>query len=367
MRSVFWVGGKRNPRVLCCADTVSLRIFVIIAAHLDHPANRYMLNTTVLPLLASGDYCSGQALADALGVSRTAIWKQLNALGELGLEIESVKGRGYRIPGGIDLLDEGRIRDGLSAPAAGLLSGLQVLEKVDSTNAEAMRQLESGAGSGLVCTAEQQSAGRGRRGRTWVSPYARNLYVSLTWQYHQGAAALEGLSLAVGVAVARALATSGLPPVQLKWPNDVICGTAKLGGVLLEMTGDAAGSCQVVVGVGLNVSMPGSAATDIDQAWTDISTLSGGEHPGRNTLLAALLNELLPLLASFEQEGFAPWRDEWLALDAFAGESVVLHTGASTMAGIARGVDARGALQLETAAAGIQSIYGGEISLRRAS
>jgi len=204
---------------------------------------------------------------------------------------------------------------GLSPVAADLLSRLLLLETVDSTNAEAMRQLESGAASGLVCTAEQQSAGRGRRGRTWVSPFARNLYVSLTWQYHQGAAALEGLSLAVGVAVARALTASGMPPVQLKWPNDIICGTAKLGGVLLEMTGDAAGSCQVVVGVGLTVSMPGSAATDIDQSWTDIETLSKGEHPGRNALLAALLNALLPLLASFEQRGFAPWRDEWPALD----------------------------------------------------
>lgn len=325
-----------------------------------------MPKTTLLPLLASGEYCSGQVLADALGVSRTAIWKQLNALSELGLEIESVKGRGYRIPGGIDLLDEGRIRTDLSPVAAGLVTRLLLLETIDSTNAEAMRQLESGAGAGLVCTAEQQSAGRGRRGRTWVSPFARNLYLSLAWQYHQGAAALEGLSLAVGVAVARALAAQGLPPVQLKWPNDVICAGGKLGGVLLEMTGDAAGSCQVVVGVGLNVSMPASTATDIDQAWTDIETLGGGGHAGRNALLAALLNELLPLLASFETAGFAPWRDEWLALDAFAGEPVVLHTGASDMAGIARGVDARGALQLETAGAGIQSIYGGEISLRRA-
>tara|TARA_R110001599_G_scaffold353408_3_gene592087 strand:- start:8799 stop:9779 length:981 start_codon:yes stop_codon:yes gene_type:complete len=325
-----------------------------------------MRKTTLLPLLADGDYCSGQALADALGVSRTAIWKQLNALGELGLEIESVKGRGYRIPGGIDLLDQARVRAELSPAADGLLTHLLLLETVDSTNAEAMRLLESGEAAGFVCTAEQQSAGRGRRGRSWVSPFARNLYVSLAWQYHQGAAALEGLSLAVGVAVARALAAHGLPPVQLKWPNDVICGGAKLGGVLLEMIGDAAGSCQVVVGVGLNVSMPGRAATDIDQAWTDIETVSNGEHPGRNVLLATLLNELLPLLASFEKEGFGPWREEWLALDAFADEAVVLHAGASTMAGIARGVDERGALQLETAGAGIQSIYGGEISLRRA-
>lgn len=327
----------------------------------------YMAKTTLLPMLASGAYCSGQDLAQALGVSRTAVWKQLKNLADLGLEIESSKGRGYRIPGGIDLLDERAVRAALAPEAAALLNRLELLETIDSTNAQALRQLELGIGAGYACTAEQQSAGRGRRGRSWVSPYARNLYLSVTWQYQQGAAALEGLSLAVGVAVARALAASEIPPVQLKWPNDVVVNGAKLGGVLLEMTGDAAGVCQVVVGVGLNVAMPAATAGEIDQAWTDIHSISGGRHPGRSVLLASLLNELLPLLASFETGGFAPWRDEWQALDAYAGKAVVLDTGGQQMAGIARGVDGRGALQLETRAAGVQAVFGGEISLRGAS
>jgi len=325
-----------------------------------------MPKTTLLPLLASGDFRSGQDLADALGVSRTAVWKQLKALADLGLEIESVRGRGYRIPAGIDLLDARAVQSGLTDRARALLARLDLLETIDSTNAEVLRQLELGAPGGLVCSAEQQTAGRGRRGRTWVSPFARNLYLSAAWQYHQGAAALEGLSLAVGVAVARALAAFGLPPVQLKWPNDVLFQGAKLGGILLEMSGDAAGTCSVVVGVGLNVAMPAAAGRDIDQAWTDIERASGGSHPGRSALLAALINELLPLLAGFEQAGFAPWRDEWMALDAYADQPVVLNTGAQALAGIARGVDARGALQLETAAAGRQSIFGGELSLRPA-
>lgn len=325
-----------------------------------------MARTTLLPLLANGEYCSGQELARALGVSRTAIWKQLNKLADLGLEIESVKGRGYRIPGGLDLLDAAAVRSALQPEALALLSKLQLLETVDSTNAEVMRQIEAGAAAGLVCTAEQQSAGRGRRGREWVSPFARNLYVSVAWQFHQGAAALEGLSLAVGVAVARALAACGLPPVQLKWPNDVLFDDAKLGGILLEMTGDATGACQVITGVGLNVAMPDSVAGAIDQAWTDIAAMAGGEQPGRNTLLAALLNELLPLLAAFETQGFEPLRAEWQALDAFADKPVQLRTGAEPMTGIARGVDSRGALQLETSS-GLQSVYGGEISLRAAS
>ena len=326
-----------------------------------------MPKTLPLSLLADGEFRSGQDLADSLGVSRTAVWKQLNKLSAVtGLEIESVKGRGYRIPGGIDLLDADKVRAALSAPASGLLTTLVVLDSVDSTNAEAMRRAQSGSVAGLVCTAEQQTAGRGRRGRQWVSPFAGNLYLSLAWEFEQGAAALEGLSLAVGVAIARALEYCALPTIQLKWPNDILYDGAKLGGVLLEMTGDAAGECQVVVGVGLNVSMSAAAAGTIDQAWTDIQTISEGMHPGRNALLAALLNELLPLMAGFESRGFSSWRDPWLALDAFAGEPVILTTGPKQMAGIARGVDERGALLLETVS-GTQSIYGGEISLRRAS
>ena len=323
-----------------------------------------MPKTILLPLLASGEYCSGQDLADALGVSRTAVWKQLNKLAvETGLEIESVKGKGYRIVGGVDLLQEAQIRQGLGERASGLLTALRVIESVDSTNAEALRNLDQAGASGAVFTAEQQTAGRGRRGRHWVSPFARNIYLSLVWEFNQGAAALEGLSLAVGVAVARALSDCGLPPVQLKWPNDVLHDGRKLGGVLLEMAGDVAGPCQVVAGVGLNVAMPSSAAEEIDQPWTDVRTMAGSTPPDRNRLIAALLDQLLPLMADFEQEGFAAFHDQWQALDAFADASVVLEAGGRRTAGIARGVDERGALQLETGA-GIQSVFGGELSLR---
>ena len=322
-----------------------------------------MPNTSLLPLLAGGEFVSGQALADALGVSRTAVWKQLKNLEALGLEIESSKGKGYCIPGGIELLDRELVIAGLSPLSRQLLSELDLRDSVGSTNAEAMARISAGSGAGYVCTAEQQSAGRGRRGREWVSPYARNLYVSIVWEYEQGAAVLEGMSLAVGVAVARALATCNVPAVQLKWPNDLLCGGAKFGGILLEMTGDPAGTCQVVAGIGLNVDMPNALAASIDQAWTDVARICGGEPPGRNLLLAAVLDELLPMLAKFESGGFAPWRDEWQALDAFAGEKVVLHSGDHQMAGTACGVDERGALQLQTAT-GVQSIFGGEISLR---
>lgn len=322
--------------------------------------------SVLLPLLADGAFRSGQQLADALGVSRTAVWKQLNKFAqETGVQIESVRGKGYRIPGGLDLLDADTVRDGLGPATANLLRELIIAPTIDSTNAELMRRAQGGASGGLVCVAEQQSAGRGRRGRSWVSPFAGSIYLSVLWDFRSGAAALEGLSLAVGVAVARALtAACGVAPA-LKWPNDIQHDGAKLGGILLEMSGDADGACQVVVGIGINVAMPQRAGGEIDQAWTDLRTLAP-ECPSRSALLAALLNTLLPLLNEFEAQGFAPWREAWQALDAFAGAPVVLDTGAQQMAGIARGVDERGALQLETTT-GMQSVYGGEISLRGAA
>ena len=322
-----------------------------------------MPNTRLLPLLAGGDFVSGQELADALGVSRTAVWKQLKNLEALGLEIESSKGKGYRIAGGIDLLNAQQVLEAMSPLSRQLVSELDLRDVVGSTNAEAMARIEAGSGSGYVCSAEQQSAGRGRRGRTWVSPYARNLYLSVVWEYEQGAAVLEGMSLAVGVVVARALQACGLPAVQLKWPNDLLHDSAKFGGILLEMTGDPAGACQVVVGIGLNVNMPAEMATDIDQAWTDVTRIGGGNAPGRNILLGAILDELLPMLAGFESSGFAPWREEWQSLDAFDGKTVILQSGDQQLAGVATGVDDRGALQLQTTT-GTRSMFGGEISLR---
>lgn len=339
--------------------------FVIIAASKPGKVPLFMSRFSVLPLLANGEFHSGQVLAEALGVSRTAVWKQVNRLNqESGLVIESVRGKGYRIAGGIDLLNADRVTAALDARTRALVTRLLILDSVDSTNAEVLRLASESGASGLVCAAEQQTAGRGRRGRQWVSPYGSNLYLSVLWEFTQGAAALEGLSLAVGVAIVRALCGCGAPALQLKWPNDILHEGAKLGGILLEMSGDAAGSCQVVIGVGLNVAMPRVAAQAIDQAWTDLKSI-GATHLERNRLLAALLNELLPLLAEFEQRGFSHWREEWQSLDAFADAPVEVNTGAAQLSGLARGVDERGALRLETAT-GIQLIYGGEVTLRSA-
>lgn len=322
-----------------------------------------MAQADLLVRLADGEFHSGQVLADSMGVSRTAIWKQLARLEGLGLQLESIRGKGYRIPGGLDLLHEEAICLGLSAGASALAAELTVMPLVDSTNAELLRRGVMPAGCAVVCTAEQQLSGRGRRGRDWISPFARNVYLSVGWEFAQGAAALEGLSLAAGVCVARALVATGMPAPQLKWPNDVLYDGRKVGGILIEMTGDAAGPARAVLGVGVNVSMPDATADGIDQPWTDLAAVAGSGLPRRSAVVAELLNAVLPMLASFEDIGFAAWRDEWTSMDAHAGKPVTVTMGAQRLAGTDVGVNARGSLLLKTTT-GTVPIHGGEVSLR---
>lgn len=321
------------------------------------------LDLNLLKALSDGGIHSGGELGERTGVSRAAIWKQLQKLQDLtGLEFESIKGRGYRLVGGIELLDEVAINTSVLPSARPLLSSIEVHTQVDSTNRQALLRAQEGARSGHAVLAEHQLAGRGRRGRVWVSPFASNLYLSVVWGFDSGAGALEGLSLVVGVAIARALSTMGVVDVGLKWPNDVYWQGRKLGGILLEMVGDAAGHCQVVVGVGINVNMPRQAEQQIDQPWCDLSTICG-HKVSRNQLASEVLSHLLPVLSQFERDGFSAFRAEWSALDCIVGRPVVLHMGERMLLGTAAGVGDTGALAIDTDS-GRQWFHGGEVSVR---
>lgn len=319
---------------------------------------------SILELMADGESHSGKVLGELLGVSRTAVWKHLQKLEHYGLPLESVRGKGYRLPGGLELLDRQQIAAQLLPTARSFLTELDVRQSVDSTNVQAMARAVAGDGHGYVCLAEHQSQGRGRRGRVWVSPFGQNLYLSAVVSFAEGATALEGLSLAVGVALVRAARSLGAEGVGLKWPNDVLWQGRKLAGVLLEMTGDPAGLCQVVVGVGLNVRLVAPSAASIDQPWADMNQILPGVS--RNRLAAAMLNELLPLLADYHLQGFAACRKEWEEHHVHAGQPVRLVTASGSVEGIALGVTASGALRLQVGDT-VQEFNGGEVSLRATS
>jgi BirA family biotin operon repressor/biotin-[acetyl-CoA-carboxylase] ligase len=320
----------------------------------------------ILDILKDGEFHSGETLGEKVGCSRTAVWKHLQTLEAMGLLIETTKGTGYRIVGGVDLLDGQAITGALAVAAKPHLSKINIFQTIDSTNTYARELAEKNSVSGLVILAEQQTGGRGRRGKSWVSPFAANIYLSIVWDFEQGAEALEGLSLAVGVAVRRALIAHGVQGVKLKWPNDIYVEQKKLGGILLEMIGDPAGHCSVVIGVGLNVSMPVSQASAIDQDWTDVASELQDKLPARNKLAAELISEILPLLSTFQEQGFAAYCDEWQAADAFYGQPAVISTPKQSTAGIVKGVGINGALRLELDSGNIESFIGGELSLRLA-
>jgi BirA family biotin operon repressor/biotin-[acetyl-CoA-carboxylase] ligase len=319
--------------------------------------------------LASGDFISGKTLGDVMGISRAAIWKQLQQLQAFGLEVESVKGRGYRITGGLDLLDQQAVRCELSAQSRACIRDLHVAPVIDSTNSWLLRQLNAGAVMpGSACLAEQQTQGKGRRGRQWISPFARNLYCSLCWEFEQGIGALEGLSLAVGVAAVTALERLGLAGLALKWPNDLLWHDRKLGGVLLEVSGEASGVCQVVIGIGLNIQMPAPAAAAIDQPWVDLAEVAGGtaQVPPRSRVAGVLLDELVAMLCLFQDQGFAPFLEPWEALNAHAGQEIAVITPAKRISGRMLGINQQGALRLLV---GEQELVflGGEVSVRGAT
>lgn len=311
----------------------------------------------LLPLLAVDRCLPAHALAAELGVGRRQVTAALLTLGELGVPVVTERGRGYRLREAVQLLDAARVRDGLSVETSSLLCDLEVLPEVDSTNRRLMQTRLPGV---HACLAERQSAGRGRRGRGWVSPFARSLYLSLRWPTQRPPVALAGLSLAAGVAVAEALHGLGATTVGLKWPNDLLAGDAKLGGLLVELAGAGGSGAAVVVGVGVNGALT-AQATDIDQPWTDLERLLGSA-PDRNRLAAAVLDALLAAMSSFETGGFAPFAARYAGLDRLAGRSVQVQSE-PPLFGVARGVDEHGALLVD-AGGRRHRVLAGDVSVR---
>ncbi|HDX8379941.1 bifunctional biotin--[acetyl-CoA-carboxylase] ligase/biotin operon repressor BirA [Aeromonas salmonicida] len=314
------------------------------------------IRQTLITLLSDGQFHSGEQLGEQLGISRAAVGKHMAALKELGLDLFSLTGKGYRLAVPMALYDQAQLQ------ALAPMAPVHCFPVIDSTNQyllERVNQLQSGES----CLAECQTAGRGRRGKPWVSPFGCQLILSMYWRLEQGMAAAMGLSLAVGVAVVQALESLGYPGVELKWPNDLYYQGRKLAGILVEMSGSAGASCNLVIGVGLNLAMPAREGERIDQAWSELRHIKP-ELVDRNLLAARMLGHLQQAMLTFEQQGLSDFVDDWNRLDHFAGRPVRLLMGEQEIRGIARGIDDRGALRLETSE-GIKFYLGGEISLRR--
>ena len=313
---------------------------------------------------------SGDVLADELGLTRAAVWKRIEALRQAGIAIEAMPGQGYRLAQPLDLLDASGIRNALPAVARSQLAALDVAWSLPSTNSELLRR-DTPASGCAVLLAERQTAGRGRRGRSWASPLAAHVYLSLARRFEGGLARLGGLSLVAGVAACEALHALGFEQVRLKWPNDLVvegsAGLRKLGGLLVEGGGEAGGAARAVIGLGLNVRMPAAQAASIDQPWVDVQALRSGSPavlPSRNAVVAMLLQQLLPALAEFDTHGLAPFLPRFAALDALRGRPVNVHAATAVWQAQAVGISAEGALRVRDADGIEHSVHAGDVSVR---
>lgn len=320
-----------------------------------------MIDRALLALLADGAFHSGQSLGVELGMSRAAVWKHVAMLRESGIDVHSVPGKGYRLARRLELLDAQKIRSGMTLAVRRRIEAVEVLSVVDSTNEVAMSRIRQGGHSPAAIFAEQQTAGRGRRGRAWESPFGANIYFSLAWEFSGGLATIDGLSLAVGVALCEALEGLGISDVGLKWPNDLVRERRKFGGILIEVSGEATGPCSVVIGVGLNVDMSTVRGVSIDQPWTDLG--AAGYAGSRNQLAATLLDHLVRMLQEFSVSGFGAFAPRWRRFDAVCGKRVDVVVGEARIAGVAAGIDEGGALLVNTDGA-IRRFFGGEVSVR---
>lgn len=317
----------------------------------------------LLALLARSDPLTGPELARRLGVSRAAVAARVGRWRRTGLEVDTGP-HGYRLRRPLRPLDPDRVRAGLPAAARRRIGTLEFHWRLDSTSSELARRSAKLPDRSFVF-AEWQSAGRGRRGRTWRSPPATNLQLSCLKRFARGYGVLSGLSLAAGIAAARALADCGVRDIALKWPNDLVHGDAKLGGVLVELGGDPAGACHAIVGVGINVYLPQPVRKALDRPCTDLDSLRGTAAPSRDALAAALVTRLVEALDAFDQSGFAAFAEAWAERDALAGRTVHVDGARGAFDGVAAGVDEHGALKVRDAGA-VRRVDSAEVTVRPA-
>ncbi len=323
----------------------------------------------IIRILADGAPHTGPELAAALGITRSAVWKQAHRLSDLGLAVAPRTGRGYRLEQPLELLDRAAILAALAPDVRDWCETLEVVMSTGSTSSDLLAALAPGEGCWRALLAEYQGHGRGRRGRAWRSPFGSGLCLSLAWVYRSAPRELPALSLAAGIAVRRALAAAGAHTLALKWPNDIVDAGAKLAGVLVDVDGDSRGPLRVVVGVGLNLSVPAdlvqSVAADGGLPPAGLDQVLGGRPVRRNALAASLLGTLVQVLREFADSGFTPLADEWRRHDYLCGRTVTITGNGPPQTGTARGIAADGALMVD-GPGGLAAVFAGDVSVRGA-
>jgi BirA family biotin operon repressor/biotin-[acetyl-CoA-carboxylase] ligase len=321
---------------------------------------------SIIDALSDGKFHSGEVLAKQFEVSRASIWNAIAEAEQLGVEIHSVRGKGYKLRQAIKLLDELSIKRAIGEQSN--FFNIEVVDITESTNSLMMQKVNKAYPHASCLAANIQTAGRGRRGRRWVSDLGENLTFSFLWRFNQGAAMLSGLSLVVGIALIRTFKLIGINQALLKWPNDVLILQdkvyKKLAGILIELQGDMDGQSLAVIGIGINLNLSKNQIKKIDQPAIDIQTLIS-ETIDPNNLVAMIIKELARALSEFETDGFEKMKEEWTNAHAFYDKVISLTKGdGQTVTGKVVDLSNEGSLILQTNQ-GQQSFSSGEVVLNK--
>jgi len=315
--------------------------------------------------LADGEFHSGEALAADLTVSRSAIWKAASALRDLGATVNAVRNRGYRLPGTADPLDATRILELISPQGRPHVARVDTAWTLGSTNTVLMQRPYPRVGTGEALLAEYQTAGRGRRGRTWLAPPGGAICLSFSWVFAEVPRDLGALGLVIGVCALQALQGLGVDQIGLKWPNDLLINDRKLGGILIELRAESSGPACVVIGIGLNVALGAPLLEQI--ATTGLAPIdlitAGLKGPRRNAVAAALISSFVEGLLEFERDGLKGFVQRWMDADVLRGRPVTVTATDGFTKGVARGIDLEGALLVETPQ-GLLRFISGDVSVR---
>lgn len=307
--------------------------------------NEQSLSLDLLKICADGRFHSLESLCLQLQITSAKLRQVLQILDHIGMEIEWSIGHGYRILGGLELLDRQQIVAELHPQAQALLESVIILDQVDSTNNYLLQKTITST-QAIAVFAEQQTQGKGQRGKIWASPFGNNIYHSILWNFKKNPREILGLSLAIAIATTRALQRYGVRNgLGVKWPNDVYYLKQKLVGILVETSTETAGYCRTVVGVGVNLHLNPQQSAAINQPWTSLQKIMGKKIQ-RNRFAGLLLNELLTALALFEHQGLTPFLAEWRKLDYLYGKKTLIYNVNESIQGIMQGISPRGELLL---------------------
>mgnify|MGYP001463237128 FL=1 len=321
----------------------------------------------MLSILSDGKFHSGEMIAKHFNVSRVSVWQAISEAEKLGVEIFSVRGKGYSLSHSVQFIDEKKIKQSIGEMASWF--NIKVFDVIDSTNNFLMQEAPKGYPHASCVATNIQTNGKGRRGRQWQSSLGENLTFSFLWRFTKGAAALSGLSLAVGVSLIRSLKKVNIDQALLKWPNDILIKDdevyKKLAGILIELQGDMDGQSAAIIGIGINLELSKNQIAKIDQPAIGINQCVE-EKINSNEFLGIIIKDLAEVLAKFESNGFEYFQDEWQSYDALQDQAVSLNLrDGENISGRAKGVNNSGALEVITEDDGIKTFSSGEVTIRK--